>query len=102
MLTNAGSQFIEVWASASSEGAEDWEQIVPKALFRVEAEIKEGKARERPRTYTTETGLKKRATEAAWARIKVTCSWCVPRCRIRACMRYAPCACVFVCMHARA
>ncbi len=86
MLTNAGSQHIEVWASTSSEGAEDWEPIVPKAVFRTEAEIKEGKARERPRTYTTETGLKKRATEAAWARIRVMCSWCVLHC-IWTCMR---------------
>ena len=94
MVTNAGSQHIEVWASTSSEGDEDWEPIVPKAVFRTETEIKEGKARERPRTYTTETGLKKRATEGAWARIRVLCSWCVPQRRIcgHACMRSHACA----------
>jgi hypothetical protein len=75
MLANAGSQYVEVVASASSDGADDWECIIPRAMLRTEAEIKEGKARERPRTYTTENGLKKCATESVWARIKVTCSW---------------------------
>ena len=75
MLANAGSQYVEVVASASSDGADDWECIIPRAMLRTEAEIKEGKARERPRTYTTENGLKKFATESVWARIKVTCSW---------------------------
>jgi hypothetical protein len=75
MLANAGSQYVEVVASASSDGADDWECIIPRAMLRTEAEIKEGRARERPRTYTTENGLKKCATESVWARIKVTCSW---------------------------
>jgi hypothetical protein len=76
-MTNAGSQHVEIFASKSEAGDDDWEIILHKAMLRTQAEIKEGKARDRSREYTMETspGLCKTAAESKWSRLKVTCSW---------------------------
>jgi len=74
-IINAGSQHVEVLASKSAEGNEDWECIVHKSMLRSPAEVKEGKARDRNRSFTTDsTLLNKSATESSWVRLKVICS----------------------------
>jgi len=77
-VTNAGSQFVEVLGSRAEQG-DDWEPIVSKATLRKPDEIKEGKARDRQRTFTNDSEslaqLSKQASETTWCRLKVTCSW---------------------------
>lgn len=78
-ITNAGSQFVEMMGSKTVQG-DDWEPIIHKAVLRTQAEIKEGKSRDRPRTFTTDsesvTQLSKSAKESTWCRLKISCSWC--------------------------
>lgn len=79
-ITNAGSQFIEMMGSKTEQG-DDWEPIIHKAVLRTQCEIKEGKSRDRPRTFTTDSEsvaqLSKTATSSTWFRLKIICSWYV-------------------------
>ena len=75
-LANAGSETVEALASRADTG-DGWENIVPKSTLRTQAEIKEGRQRERTRNWTTDNGLFKVAPEGQWKRLKVICS-CKP------------------------